>query len=64
MDKNTLDPFLDLLTVLFLKSEDQLKVTLLRDIYTVFRTIKENEYKIIIEKSFLWKIWLPRINQF
>ena len=32
MDKNMLDPFLELMTVLFLKSEDQLKVILLRDI--------------------------------
>jgi hypothetical protein len=46
---NMLDPLLELLTVLYLKSDDIVKVNLLRDIKNVFQMIKQNETKIIVE---------------
>ena len=46
---NMLDPLLELLTVLYLKSDDIVKVNWLRDIKNVFQMIKQNETKIIVE---------------
>lgn len=60
-----IDPYLELLTVLFLKSEDVMKMVLLKDIFGgIFIPILENITTIVEEGNFKWKLLMPRMRQY
>ena len=48
-DRGLMDDLLELFVVLFLKSDEAVKVTLLVDIQNVFQTLKQNETRIFVD---------------
>ena len=61
---NLLDDLLQLFVVLFLKSEEAVKVTVLQDLDAVFMMIKQAETKIFVDRSFKYKIFFQGISQY
>lgn len=51
-----LDDLLQLFVVLFLKSEESVKVTVLFDLDNIFKIIKEAETKIFVDRTFKYNI--------
>jgi hypothetical protein len=64
MPKDLLDTCLELFTVLYLKSDNVVKVVLLRDLFSVQNSIKQNEVTVFAENKFIMKIIMMRIAQF
>ena len=56
LDKELLDDLLELFVVLFLKSDEAVKVTLLVDIQNIFLILKQNETRIFVDKHFKYRI--------
>ena len=50
--------------MLFLKSEEAVKVTVLQDLDAVFMMIKQAETKIFVDRSFKYKIFFQGISQY
>ena len=59
-----MDDLLELFVVLFLKSDEAVKVTLLVDIQNVFHILKQNETRIFVDRLFKYKILFYGISQF
>ena len=64
IEYETFDGMLDLFMVLFLKSDEAVKVTLMIDLKNIFQILKMNEIKIFVEKTFAYKIIFYQISQF
>ena len=64
LDKELLDDLLELFVVLFLKSDEAVKVTLLVDIQNVFLILKQNETRIFVDRLFKYRILFYGISQF
>ena len=64
LDKDLLDDLLELFVVLFLKSDEAVKVTLLVDIQNVFQILKQNEARIFVDRNFKYKLLFYGISQF
>lgn len=62
-DKEMLEAYLELFTVLFLKSNNVFKEALLCDLYGLIVTLQQAEIKIFVEKQFYMKIVLFKIYQ-
>jgi hypothetical protein len=56
ISENLMDDLLQLFVVLYLKSNDKVKQTLIDDLETLFWTIKSSETKFFIEKKFQYKL--------
>jgi len=57
-----MDDLLQLFVVLYLKSNDKVKQTLIADLEVVFETIKSNETKFFIEKKLSYKLIFYNIS--
>lgn len=52
IEKDNIDDILQMFIVLYLKSNDKVKQTLIHDLENVFSLCKNNETKFFIEKRF------------
>ena len=62
--KDMIDDLLQLFMVLFLKSDEAVKVSFLIDLTAVFQSLKENATKIFVDRSFTYSILFFRLNYF
>lgn len=58
-----LEAYLELFTVLFLKSDDCVKCVLLADLLSLLVSLKEREVSLFIDRTFGMKIMLYRVYQ-
>ena len=63
LDKDLFDDLLQLFLVLFLKSEEAVKVTMLQDLDNVFIFLKQAETKIFVDRRFNYKVFFYGISQ-
>lgn len=64
LNKELLDELLQLFVVLFLQSEESVKVTVLQDLDSIFKMLKSNQTKIFVDRSFKYKIFFFGISQY
>jgi hypothetical protein len=64
IEKDSLDGLLQLFIVLYLKSNDKVKHTLIHDLEQIFVFCKDNETKFFIEKRFDANVMFYNISQF
>ena len=62
LNKDLLDDLLQLFVVLFLKSEESVKVIVLQDLDAIFKMMKHNQTKIFVDHSFKYKIFIYGIS--
>jgi hypothetical protein len=63
LTKDMLEAYLELFTVLFLKSDDCVKCVLLADLFSLLVSLKEQELALFVDGTFGMKIMLFRIYQ-
>jgi cystathionine beta-lyase/cystathionine gamma-synthase len=64
ISKDLMNELLQLFVVLYLKSNNSLKLTILEDLEKIFLLIKEHETKIFVDGTFKQIILFPGICQF
>lgn len=64
LNRDLLDDLLQLFVVLFLKSEESVRVTVLEDLDKVFNLLKRNETKIFVDGNYKYKVFFFGISQF
>ena len=64
LNRDLLDDLLQLFVVLFLKSEESVRVTVLEDLDKVFNLLKRNETKIFVDSYYKYKVFFFGISQF
>ena len=64
LNKEMIDDLLQLFMVLFLKSEEVVKVAFLQDLTEIFQALKETETKIFVDKKFSYKFLFFNTLQF